>query len=100
MLKIRLKRTGKRGQPHYRIVICEASKPRDGRTIEEIGYYNPRNKPTTFEVQRERAEYWLSKGAQPTDTVAQYFVKEGLLKGLKRGSTKPNTEKKTKESKE
>ena len=100
MLKIRLKRTGRRGQPHYRVVISEASKPRDGRTIEEIGYYNPRNKPTIFEVDKERAQYWLSKGAQPTDTVAQYFVKEGLIEKLKRGSTKPSTKKKTKESKE
>ena len=100
MLKIRLKRTGRRGQPHYRIVVVEASRPRDGRTIEEIGYYNPRNKPSTFEIDKERAGYWLSKGAQPSDTVAQYFVKEGLLKELKRGSTKPNTEKKTKEKKE
>ena len=100
MLKIRLKRTGRRGQPHYRVVVSEAARPRDGKTVEEIGYYNPRNEPSTFEINKERAEYWLSKGAQPTDTVAQYFVKEGLLKKLKRGSTKPNTEKKTKEDKE
>lgn len=100
MLRIRLKRVGKKGQPHYRIVVCEANKPRDGKTVEEIGYYNPRNKPSTFDVDKERAEYWLSKGAQPTDTVAQYFVKEGLLKDLKRGSTKPSTEKKTSEAKE
>jgi small subunit ribosomal protein S16 len=100
MLKIRLKRTGRRGQPHYRIVVMEAKKPRDGKTIEEIGYYNPRNKPTTFDLDKERAEYWLSKGAQPSDTIAQYFVKAGILKNLKRGSTKPNTEKKTREKKE
>lgn len=97
MLKIRLKRTGRRGQPHYRIVVSEASKPRDGKTIEEIGYYNPREKPVVFDIDKKRAEYWLSKGAQPTDTVAQYFVKEGLLKELKRGSTKPSTKKKAKE---
>jgi small subunit ribosomal protein S16 len=100
MLKIRLKRAGKRGQPHYRIVVSEASKPRDGKTVEEIGYYNPRTKPTTFDIEKERAKYWLSKGAQPTNTVAQYFVKEGLLKGLKRGSTKPSTKKKEKEGEE
>ena len=100
MLKIRLKRTGRRGQPHYRIVVMESSKPRDGKTIEEIGYYNPRLKPTVFDVDKERAEYWLSKGAQPSDTVAQYFVKEGILKELKRGSTKPSTEKKTKDKEE
>jgi small subunit ribosomal protein S16 len=100
MLKIRLKRTGKRGQPHYRIVICEASKPRDGKTIEEIGYYNPRLKPTVFDVDKDRAQYWLSKGAQPTDTIAQYFVKEGLMKELKKGSTKPSTKKKEKKNNE
>ena len=99
MLKIRLKRTGRKGQPHYRVVVSEASRPRDGKTVEEIGYYNPREKPAVFQIDKERAEYWLSKGAQPTDTVAQYFVKEGLLKGLKRGSTKPSTKKKTKEEK-
>jgi len=95
MLKIRLKRIGKRGQAHYRIVVCEGRKPRDGKTVEDIGYYNPQSKPSAFNIDKERAGYWLSKGAQPTDTVAQYFVKEGLLGNLKRGSTKPSTEKKT-----
>lgn len=100
MLKIRLKRTGRRGQPHYRIVVMESSQPRDGKTVDEIGYYNPRTKPSTFDLDKEKAKYWLSNGAQPSDTVAHYFVKEGLLKELKRGSTKPKTEKKDKESKE
>jgi small subunit ribosomal protein S16 len=100
MLKIRLKRTGRKGQPHYRIVVMESSKPRDGKTIEEIGYYNPRLKPTVFDIKKERVEYWLSKGAQPSDTVAQYLVKEGILKELKRGSTKPSTKKKTKGNEE
>lgn len=93
MLKIRLKRTGRRGQPHYRVVIMESSQPRDGKTVEEIGYYNPRQKPSVFDIDKDRAKYWLEKGAQPSDTVRQYFVKEGLLKGLERGSTKPNTTK-------
>lgn len=97
MLKIRLKRTGKRGQPHYRIVVMESSNPRGGKAVEEIGYYNPRNNPTTFDIDQEAAKKWLEKGAQPTDTVAQYFIKLGLLKSLKRGSTKPSTEKKAKE---
>jgi len=100
MLKIRLKRTGRKGQPHYRIVVVEASKPRDGRVLEEIGYYNPRTSPSTFNIDEEAAKKWLKNGAQPTDTVAQYFVKLGLLKSLKRGSTKPSTKKKTKEEKE
>jgi len=89
MLKIRLKRTGRRGQPHYRIVVMEGKSPRDGVSIQEIGYYNPRTNPTTFEIDKEAATEWLKKGAQPSDTIAQYFVKLGLLKSLKRGSKKP-----------
>lgn len=96
MLKIRLKRTGRSGQPHYRIVVMESHQPRDGKSFEEIGYYNPRTKPTTFEVDKELAAKWLAKGAQPSDTIAQYFVKLGLIKSLKRGSTKPSTVKKEK----
>ncbi|NLZ24791.1 30S ribosomal protein S16 [Candidatus Dojkabacteria bacterium] len=99
MLKIRLKRTGKKGQPHYRIVVMESHRSRDSKSIEEIGYYNPRNEPPTFEIDKEKASQWLKKGAQPTDTVAQYLVKLGLIKSLKRGSTKPNTTKKEKEEK-
>ena len=99
MLKIRLKRTGKKGQPHYRIVVMQSTKPRDGRSIEEIGYYNPRENPSIFDVDKERAKYWLEKGAQPTDTIAHYFVKEGLIDSLKRGSTKPNTKKGAKKDK-
>jgi small subunit ribosomal protein S16 len=99
MLKIRLKRIGKSGQPSYRIVVTESTNPRDGRAVEEIGIYNPRTKPSTFDVNKEAAQKWLKNGAQPTDTVAQYFVKLGLLKSLKRGSKKPNTAKKTAEEK-
>lgn len=99
MLKIRLKRTGRRGQPHYRIVVMESSKPRDGRTIQEIGYYNPRTQPSEFKIDEVAAKEWLAKGAQPTETVSHYFVKLGLIPSLKRGSTKPNTQKKEKDSK-
>ena len=86
MLKIRLKRTGKKHEPHYRIVVMEAKKSRDSRALADIGYYNPRTKPSTFDVDQEAAKKWLSNGAQPTDTVAQYFVKTGLLQSLKKGS--------------
>ncbi len=99
MLKIRLKRIGKKGQPSYRIVVMESDSPRSGRTVQEIGVYNPTTKPKTFEVDQEVAKAWLVKGAQPTDTVAQHFVKMGLLKSLKRGSVKPSTKKKAEESK-
>jgi small subunit ribosomal protein S16 len=100
MLKIRLKRIGRRGQPSYKIVVVESSKPRDGAVVEEIGKYNPRTNPSTFDIDKEKAQKWLKNGAQPTDTIAQHFVKLGLLKSLKRGSVKPGTEKKTKEEKE
>jgi len=99
MIKIRLKRTGRRGDPHYKIVVMEDNQPRDGKAIAEIGSYNPRNHPSTFDIDQEQAKKWLANGAQPTGTIAQYFVKLGLLKALKRGSTKPKSEKKTKEEK-
>ena len=76
----------------------ESHLPRDGKSVQEIGYYNPRTKPTTFEIDKELAKKWLEKGAQPTDTIAQYFVKLGLMKSLKRGSVKPNTTKKEKKA--
>ena len=97
MLKIRLKRIGRRGDPHYRVVVMDSSQKRDGKAIDEIGVYNPQLHPTLFEVDKETAALWLKNGAQPSDTIAQYFVKLGLIKELKRGSHKPSTEKKTKE---
>lgn len=98
MLKIRLKRVGRSKDPYYRIVVMESSQPRNGETKDELGVYNPRI--NQFDVDKEKAEKWLKNGAQPTDTVAQYFVKAGLLEKLKRGSTKPNTEKKAEKSEE
>jgi small subunit ribosomal protein S16 len=98
MLKIRLKRIGKKKQPSYRFVIAEASRSRDSKTVEEIGVYNPMTKPSTIKVKKERAKYWLEQGAQPTDTVAQIFVREGLLKEIKKGSKQSQNKKKKKES--
>ncbi|MDO5015770.1 MAG: 30S ribosomal protein S16 [Eubacteriales bacterium] len=68
-VKIRLKRTGKKKQPHYRVVIADSRSPRDGRFIEEIGYYNPRVEPAEVRIDLEKANDWISKGAQPTETV-------------------------------
>ena len=96
MLNIRLKRIGRRGQPYYRIVVMENKSPRDGKSIQEIGFYNPRTQPTTFEIDKNAAAEWLSKGAQPSETIAQYFVKLGLIKPSKKGSIKPSTIKKEK----
>ncbi len=68
-VRIRLKRMGAKKQPFYRIVVADSRSPRDGRFIEEIGYYNPTTDPTTFHVNMEKVEHWLSKGAKPSDRV-------------------------------
>ena len=68
-VKIRLKRMGKIRQPYYRVVVVDARKKRDGRVIEEIGKYHPKEEPSLIEVQSERAQYWLGVGAQPTEAV-------------------------------
>ena len=69
-VKIRLKRMGKIRQPYYRIVVADSRTRRDGRVIEEIGKYHPKNDPSVIEVVSERAQYWLGVGAQPTEAVA------------------------------
>ncbi len=80
MVKIRLTRTGKKGEPHYRIVAIQSKEKRESRAIEYLGFYNPLTKPSTFQVDKKRVEYWLSVGAQPTETVARFLAKEGLYK--------------------
>jgi len=79
MVKIRLRRTGAKKQPHYRVVIAEAHMPRDGKFIESIGNYNPRTEPPTLEIDAERALYWLSVGAQPTEAVGRMLDKLGIM---------------------
>ena len=69
MVKIRLMRVGKRKQPAFRVVVADARSPRDGRIIESIGHYHPRNEPSLVNIDNERALYWLQKGAQPSDSV-------------------------------
>ncbi len=78
MLRIRLRRVGRKKQPSYRIVVAERSMPRDGRFVEIIGFYNPRTEPETVKIQEERALYWLSVGAQPSDAVQRLFDKYGV----------------------
>ena len=75
--KIRLKRMGKIRQPHYRIVVMDARQKRDGQAIEEIGIYHPKNDPSVIRVDSERAQYWLSVGAQPTEAVVAIFKRSG-----------------------
>ena len=76
-VKIRLKRFGKIRSPHYRIVVADSRTKRDGRAIEEIGLYHPKNDPSVIEVNSERAQYWLSVGAQPTEAVIALFKRTG-----------------------
>lgn len=70
-VRIRLMRTGKKKQPSYRVVVADQRSPRDGRIIEQIGHYNPRTEPSTVSIDNERADHWLSVGAQPSDAVAK-----------------------------
>lgn len=79
MVRIRLSRIGAKRQPSYRIVVMDARAPRGGRCIESIGFYNPRTEPETVEVDGERALYWLSVGAQPSDAVARLLEKQGTM---------------------
>jgi len=79
MVRIRLRRTGLKGQPSYRIIVADKESPRDGRFIENIGFYNPRTDPSTITLQEDRVYHWMSNGAQPSDSVAQIFKGVGVL---------------------
>ncbi|MCR4717298.1 MAG: 30S ribosomal protein S16 [Lachnospiraceae bacterium] len=78
MVKIRLKRMGKKRAPFYRVVVADARSPRDGRFIEEIGTYDPNVEPAAVKIDAEAAKKWLADGAQPTDTVARLFKNAGI----------------------
>ena len=77
-VKIRLKRMRQKKAPFYRIVVADSRSPRDGRFIEEIGYFNPCQEPNELSINKEAAEKWLSTGAQPTDTVKDLLKKAGI----------------------
>ena len=72
-----MKRIGAKNQPVFRIVVADGRSPRDGKCIEELGTYQPRNKGQNFTLDLERAKYWISKGAQPSETVASFIKKAG-----------------------
>ena len=78
-VKIRLRRMGAKKAPFYRIVVADSRYPRDGRFIEEIGYYNPMEEPSVVKVDAEKAKKWIQNGAQPTDTVKALFQKNNVL---------------------
>ncbi len=80
MVNIRLRRMGAKKAPFYRIIVADARSPRDGRFIEEVGYYNPMTNPAEVKVDAEKVEKWLANGAQPTETVKAILTKNGLIK--------------------
>jgi small subunit ribosomal protein S16 len=100
-VRIRLTRTGKRKEPHYRVVVADQRSPRDGRFIEIIGKYHPLEDPSVIEIDEDRALEWLRKGAQPSDSVAvllrkvgiweRFQTEKGPTKGSKPSSTKTST---------
>jgi small subunit ribosomal protein S16 len=84
MVRIRLRRTGQKGQPSYRLVIADKESPRDGRFLEIVGFYNPRTDPSTLNIKEDRIYEWMSKGAQPTESVAQLFKSIGTQERFER----------------
>jgi small subunit ribosomal protein S16 len=78
-VKIRLRRMGAKKAPFYRIVVADSRFPRDGRFIEEIGYYNPISEPADVKIDTEKAKKWISNGAQPSDTVRDLLKKAGII---------------------
>ncbi|MEE8338477.1 MAG: 30S ribosomal protein S16 [Dehalococcoidia bacterium] len=91
MLRIRLRRTGKKKQPQYRLIVADQRAPRDGAFVEIVGHYNPRSNPKELVVKEERIKYWLSVGAQPSETVHRLLYKEGLIeKEPRKRPTKPS----------
>ena len=79
-VKIRLRRMGAKEAPFYRIIVADSRAPRDGRFIEEVGYYNPMTNPAEIKVDAEKAQKWLDNGAQPTETVKSILTKSGIIK--------------------
>ena len=79
-VKIRLRRMGAKKAPFYRIVVADSRYPRDGRFIEEVGYYDPTKEPSVIKIDEEKAKTWLAIGAQPTDTVKALLKIQGIVK--------------------
>jgi small subunit ribosomal protein S16 len=84
MVRIRLRRTGSKDQPSYRIVVAEKESPRDGRFLEIIGDYNPRTQPASIKIQEDRVYHWMSNGAQPSESVVKIFRSVGLIDRFER----------------
>ena len=80
MVKIRLRRQGAKKNPSYRVIVADERSPRDGKFIEELGYYNPLTDPAEIKIDAEKATKWISNGAQPTDTVRALLKKSEIIK--------------------
>ena len=79
MVKIRLRRMGAKKQPFYRVIVADERSPRNGRFIEEIGYYNPLTEPSVIKIDADKAKEWIKNGAQPTETVKVLLKKAGIV---------------------
>jgi small subunit ribosomal protein S16 len=89
LVRIRLRRMGKKKQPSYRIVVADSRMPRDGRYIESLGYYNPMSEPSTIELNDERALYWLGQGAQPSRQVQNLMKIKGVWEQFQSSAKSP-----------
>ena len=78
-VKMRLRRMGQKKAPFYRVVVADSRSPRDGKFIEEVGYYNPQTEPAEIKIDADKAKDWLAKGAQPTETVKSLLKKSGVI---------------------
>ena len=100
MVKIRLKRKGRKKQPIYRVVVIEDSNQRDGKVIEYVGTYNPHFKPSEFSVKEERVKYWIGVGAQPSTTVNRLLSTLGITEYVPANSSQQKISKKDRKSTE
>ncbi len=91
MLKIRLMRVGMKGAPSYRVVVADARSPRDGRIVENIGWYNPLTEPSTITIDPARANHWLSVGAQPTESAYSLLLRAGIIERPPREPREPQS---------
>jgi small subunit ribosomal protein S16 len=84
LLRIRLRRVGKKKQPIYRLVVADSKAPRDGASVEVIGRYNPLTEPATLEIDEEKALSWLRRGAQPSEAAAKLLARKGIIEKAER----------------
>jgi small subunit ribosomal protein S16 len=89
LLRIRLRRVGKKKQPIYRLVVADSKAPRDGASVEVIGHYNPLTEPATLDIDKEKALSWLRRGAQPSEAAAKLLARQGIIEKAERTSSSP-----------